>query len=89
VPRYRLIRRPSFLDFRGVRVQFYFHRAEDTTWTFRAIADGGSRSLVIFTGPHQAAFDDALADGFAVPAGGAEERTMAVLVRLGYAECLE
>ena len=84
VPRYRLISRPSYLDFRGKRVRFYFHRVEGYTWHFRAIADPDHRSLVIYEALHQEVFERELLEGFDVTAAPAV-RTMTVLVREGYA----
>lgn len=87
--RYRLLKRPTFLDFRNGRVQFYFHRTEGFEWCFRAVAAPDWRTIVIFTADHQTSFDDALATGFDVAAGGAGERMMDTLVKHGYAERLD
>lgn len=84
MPRFRMLSRPGFLDFRNGRVRFYYHRIEGYAWRFTAIADPNHRTLVIYEAGHQEVFESELLEGFDVEAGPAA-RMMAVLVREGFA----
>lgn len=86
--RYRLLKRPSFLDYRDGRVIFYYHRDFGDAWVFSAVrAEPPNTRLLIFTAGSQAEFERSLVDGFTP--NGTGDGLMRSLVARGFAEQVE
>ena len=91
MPAYRITKPlPVVLNYRGTSYTVSTFEGVYSVWNLAARKEPPVpyNARTLFSAPNKPAFDRALADGFEVPDGGAEQRIMDSLCRVGYAERL-